>query len=75
MKTEIKSARTRVTSSFAKWEPPATFLRQQPREMRNIPFADDKDYIYADGFDRGVACALGFGAMVIIGVTFWEWMQ
>jgi hypothetical protein len=75
MNNEIKPARTRVTTSFAKWEAPATFLRQQPREMRNIPFVDDKDYIYADGFDRGVAWALGFGALVVAGVTIWEWMQ
>jgi len=75
MKTEIKPARTRVMPTFTKWEAPAKFLRQQPREMRDIPFAEDKDYIYADGFDKGVAWALGFGALVVAGVTIWEWMQ
>jgi hypothetical protein len=75
MSTEIKPARTRVTPSFAKWEAPAKFLRQSPPEHRNIPFVDDKDYVYADGFDRGVAVALFFGALVVIGVTIWEWLQ
>lgn len=74
MNTEqIKPARTRVTQSFAKWEGPAKFLRTSPPEHRNIPFADDKDYIKADKFDRAVAWALGLGAVVIIGVTAWEW--
>jgi len=74
MNTEqIKPARKRVTPSFAKWEAPAKFLRTSPPEHRNIPFADDKDYIKADKFDRAVAWALGFGVVVVIGVTVWEW--
>jgi hypothetical protein len=75
MTNEVKPARQRVTPSFAKWEAPAKFLRQSPPEHRNIPFVEDKDYIRADPFDRAVARALGFGVLVVIGVTIWEWLQ
>lgn len=75
MTNEVKPARHRVTPSFAKWEPPAKFLRVSPPEHRNIPFVEDKDYIRADKFDKAVAWALGFGVVVILGVTVWEWMQ
>lgn len=75
MPTEIKPARRRITPTFAKWEAPAKFLRQSPPEHRNIPFVEDKDYIRADKFDRLVAIALGFGVVVVLVVTVWEWMQ
>jgi len=75
MKTEIKPARNRAPYGFAKWEPPAKFLRESPRDQRNIPFAEDKDYLYMDGFDKGVALALAFGALVILGLNIWEWLQ
>jgi hypothetical protein len=77
MKTEIKPARTRVTTNFAKWEAPAKFLREYPREHRNIPFVEDKDYIRADKFDKAVAIALAFGVGVWLFVTAYEfgWLQ
>jgi hypothetical protein len=77
MKTEIKPARTRVTTNFAKWEAPAKFLRESPREHRNIPFVEDKDYIRADKFDKAVAIALAFGVGVWLFVTAYEfgWLQ
>jgi len=85
MTSEIKPARKRInandmihvshntsqraTHAFAKWEPPAKFLRESPREHRNIPFAEDKDYIKADKFDRWVAISLSFGVGVWLFVT------
>lgn len=67
MKTEIKPARTHIA--------PAKFLRESPREHRNIPFIEDKDYLYMDGFDRGVGWALAFGALVILGLNIWEFLR
>lgn len=72
MKNEIKPARTRAPYGFAKWEPPSKFERQSPPEHRNIPFADE--YIHMDSFDKGVFIALIFGAIVVAGVTIWEWL-
>jgi hypothetical protein len=68
----MKMAKKRVTPSFAKWEPPAKFLRQSPPEHRGIPFAEDKDYIKMDTFDKAVAIALAFGAGVWLFVTAYE---
>jgi hypothetical protein len=72
MKTEIKPARSRAPYGFAKWEPPAKFLRESPREHRNIPFLDDDNYIKIDKFDRWVAIALSFGVGVWLFVTAYE---
>jgi len=66
MNTEIKPARKHITPSFAKWEPPAKFLRQSPPEHRDIPFADDKDYIKADKWDKWVALALGVAVLIVV---------
>ena len=60
MNTEIKPARTRVTPSFAKWEASAKFV-------------GEPGYIKSDKFDRAVAWALGFGVVVILGTTAWDW--
>jgi hypothetical protein len=75
MKTEIKPARTRVTPSFAKWEAPAKFLRTSPPEQRGIPFADDKDYIRADRLDKLVGIVIMVAAVIVLAVSFWEWLQ
>lgn len=75
MNTEIKPARQRVTPSFAKWQAPAKFLRTSPPGASQHPFADERDYLKASAFDKAVAWALGFGVVVIIGVTIWEWLQ
>lgn len=75
MTTEIKPARQRVTPSFAKWEAPAKFLRESPPEHRNIPFADDKDYIRADRQDKLVGIVIAAAVVVVLAVSFLERLQ
>lgn len=47
----------------------------KPARKRVTAFADGNGYIYMDGFDKCVALALVLGALVLLGVTIWEWMQ
>jgi len=68
MNQEIKPARKRITPTFAKWEPPAKFLRESPREQRNIPFVEDKDYIRADRWDRWAALTIGIAVLIVVGL-------
>jgi len=77
MKTEIIPARKREPYGFAKWEGPAKFLRESPREHRNIPFVSEQDYIKVDRFDQWVAIAIAFGVGVWLFVTAYElgWLQ
>jgi hypothetical protein len=75
MTDEIRPARKRAPYGFAKWQAPAKFLRTSPQEQRDIPFADDKDYIRADRQDKWVGIVVMIAAVVVLAVSFWEWLQ
>lgn len=47
---------------------PVRFERQTPVHLRNIPFAEDRDYIRATRLDKWVALALGVAVLIVIGL-------
>lgn len=45
---------------------PARFARQPPAHLRNIPFAEDRDYIRADRWDKWAAVVIGIAVLIVV---------
>lgn len=45
---------------------PARFARQTPAHLRNIPFAEDRDYILADKLDKWAAVVIGIAVLIVV---------
>ena len=45
---------------------PARFARQTPAHLRNIHFAEDRDYIPANKWDKWAAVVIGLAVLIVV---------